>query len=387
MNKKRIYLDYASTTPLKKEVIKAMSNYWQKKFGNPSSLHSFGQEALKAISISREKIKRILQANTLNEIIFTSSATESNNLAIKGIAFYYYFFEKFIPHIITSSIEHPSVLEILADLEEIGVCQVSYLQPEKNSLIDPDKITKEIKENTVLITLHYVNSELGTIQKIKEIGSLLERINQNRKSKVYFHTDAAQAGFENLNIKKLKVDLMTISAHKIYGPKGIALLFKKNNVPVLRQISGSLQEYGLRAGTENVALIVGFAKALEIVNQNRKKINNRLKEIRNYFLEKIKKSNLKNKIFLNTLPKFSSPKILNLFFKNISSQELLIYLDKHNIAVSVGPACQSRASNFNYAVEQVYGPERSKNSLRISFGTETTKEEIDRVFDFLTKIL
>jgi len=387
MSKKRIYLDYAATTPVKKEVFEAMKDYWQKKFGNPSSLHSFGHEALKAISLSREKIKNILKADLTSEIIFTSSATESNNLAIKGIVFYYYFFEKFIPHIITSTIEHPSISEILTDLEEIKVCQVDYLKPEKNSLIDPVKIKEKIKENTILISLHYVNSELGTIQKIKNIGHLLEQINQSRKNKIYFHTDSAQAGFEDLNVKNLKVDLMTLSSHKIYGPKGIALLYKKNKVPLLRQISGSQQEYGLRGGTESVPLIVGFAKALEIANKNRKKINKKLNEIRNYFIEKIRKLNLNDKILVNTFIKLSSPKILNIFVKNKSAQEVLIFLDRHNIAVSLGPACKSRASNFNYVINEIYGQKRSKNSLRISFGIETTKKEIDILFDILNKIL
>jgi cysteine desulfurase len=382
---KKIYFDFASTTFVRDEVLEAMMPYFKENFGNPSSLHSFGQSALTGVDIAREKIKNILKAESLKEIIFTSSATESNNLAIKGLAFYFYFFKKIKPHFITSSIEHPSILEVMADLEEMGIIEVSYLKPEKNSLIDPEKIKNEIKDNTFLISLHYVNSELGTIQKIKEIAQILKEINQERKEKIYFHTDAAQAGFENLNVQDLGIDLMTLSSHKIYGPKGIALLYVKKGTPLVKLISGSEQEYNLRAGTEAVPLIVGFAKAMELVEEEKEKINNHLREIRDYFLSKIK--DFEGKIILNTIPEISSPKILNLYFPTKSSQELLIYLDTNGVAVSAGTACKSRANEPSYIVSDIYGQERSKNSLRFSFGITNKKEEIDYVIDLLKKFL
>ncbi len=382
---KKIYFDYASTTPVRKEVLEAMLPYFSEKFGNPSSLHSFGQEALKAIDESREKIRKILKADLLREIIFTSSATESNNLAIKGLVFYHYFFKKFKPHVITSSIEHPSVIEVLADLEEMGLCETTYLKPEKNSFIDLEKIKSSIKENTILISIHYVNSELGTIQRIKEIGQILEEINQNRRNKIYFHTDAAQAGFENLDVKELKVDLMTLSSHKIYGPKGIALLYVKLNTPLVRLISGSEQEYNLKAGTEAVPLIVGFAKAMELAFEEKEKINQHLKEIRDYLILRIKE--FSDKILINTPLDHSSFKILNLYFPTRLSQELLIYLDQKGIAVSAGTACQSRAHEPSYIVKDVYGEERSKKSLRFSFGIYNQKEEVDELFEALKNFL
>jgi cysteine desulfurase len=381
----KIYLDFASTTPVRNEVLEVMTPYFKENFGNPSSLHSFGQSALTGIDIAREKIKNILNAESLKEIIFTSSATESNNLAIKGLAFYFYFFKRIKPHFITSSIEHPSVLEVMADLEEMGIIEVSYIKPEKDSLIDPEKIKNEIRDNTFLVSLHYVNSELGTIQKIKEIAKILKEINKERKEKIYFHTDAAQAGFENLNVQDLGIDLMTLSSHKIYGPKGIALLYVKRGAPLVKLISGSEQEYNLRAGTEAVPLIVGFAKAMELVEEEREKINNHLREIRDYFISKIKY--FEGKIILNTIPEISSPKILNLYFPTRSSQELLIYLDTNGIAVSAGTACKSRANEPSYIVSDVYGKERSKNSLRFSFGITNKKEEIDCVIDLLKKFL
>jgi cysteine desulfurase len=381
---KKIYFDFASTTFVRDEVLEVMMPYFKENFGNPSSLHFFGQVALIAVDIAREKIKNTLKAESLKEIIFTSSATESNNLAIKGLAFYFYFFKKIKPHFITSSIEHPSVLEVMTDLEEMGIIEVSYLKPGKNSLIDPEKIKNEIRENTFLFSLHYVNSELGTIQKIKEISKILKEINKERKEKIYFHTDAAQAGFENLNVQDLDIDLMTLSSHKIYGSKGIALLYVKKGTPLVKLISGS-SRYNLRAGTEAVPLIVGFAKAMELVEEEKEKINNRLKEIRDYFLSKIK--DFKGKIILNTIPEISSPKILNLYFPTKSSQELLIYLDTNGVAVSAGTACQSRANEPSYIVSDIYGQERSKNSLRFSFGITNKKEEIDYVIDLLKKIL
>jgi cysteine desulfurase len=382
---KKIYLDFASTTFVKDEVLEAMMPYFKENFGNPSSLHSFGQKALTAIDEAREKIKNILNAEYLKEIIFTSSATESNNLVIKGLAFYYYFFKKIKPHFITSSIEHPSILEVMIDLEEMNIIETSYIKPEKNSLIDPNKIKNSIKENTVLVTIHYVNSELGTIQKIKEIAQILKEENQKRKEKIYFHTDAAQAGFENLNVQDLNVDLMTLSSHKIYGPKGIALLYIKKGIPLVRLISGSEQEYELRAGTQAVPLIVGFAKAMELVEKEKEEINNHLKEIRDYFISKIK--DFEGKIILNTIPEISSPKILNLYFPTKSSQELLIYLDINGVCVSAGTACKSRANEPSYIVGDVYGKERSKNSLRFSFGINTTKKDIDYTVDLLKKFL
>jgi cysteine desulfurase len=382
---KKIYFDFSSTTFVRDEVLEAMMPYFKENFGNPSSLHSFGQSALKGVDIAREKIKNILKAESLKEIIFTSSATESNNLAIKGLAFYFFFFRKIKPHFITSSVEHPSVLEVMVDLEEMGIIEVSYIKPEKNSLLDPEKIKNEIRDNTFLVSFHYVNSELGTIQKIKEISKILKEINKERKEKIYFHTDAAQAGFENLNVQDLGVDLMTLSSHKIYGPKGIALLYVRKGIPLVKLISGSNQEYNLRAGTEAVPLIVGFAKAMELVEKEKEKINNHLKEIRDYFISKIK--DFEGKIILNTVPEISSPKILNFYFPTKSSQELLIYLDTNGVAVSAGTACKSRANEPSYIVSDIYGKERSKNSLRFSFGITNKKEEIDYVIDLLKKFL
>lgn len=378
---KRIYFDYAATTPVIKPVLKAMFPYLSKKFGNPSSIHRWGQIATKAVDESRDVIKRILDANTTEEIIFTSSATESNNLAIKGLAFYSYFFKKTKGHFITSSIEHDSVLEIFKNLENLDIAEVTYVDPDQDGLINPNRVVAKIKENTILISLHYVNSEIGVIQKIKEIS---ENIKKNN-NKIFFHIDASQAGFENINVKFLNIDLMTLSSHKIYGPKGIALLYKKENVPLVEIISGSGQENGLRGGTEAVPLIVGFAKALEIVSLNKEKINKHLLKIRDYLLLKI--NDFHDKIITNNIPEISSTKILNLYFPTKTVQELLIYLDSCGIGVSSGTACQSRALKPSSVVAKLFSEERSKKSLRFSFGIFSTKGDIDILIGQLKKFL
>lgn len=378
---KRIYFDYAATTPVIKPVTKAMLSYLDKNFGNPSSLHWWGQTAAKAITESRETIKNILGANSDKEIIFTSSATESNNLAIKGLAFYSYYFRRTKGHFITSSIEHDSVLEIFRHLEDLNIAEVTYLDPGQNGLINPDEVITKIKENTILISFHYVNSETGVIQKIKEISEKIKKVND----KIYLHIDAAQAGFENLNVKFLNVDLITLSSHKIYGPKGIALLYRKENVPLVELISGSGQENGLRGGTEAVPLIVGFAKALEIVSLNREKINKHLAKIRDYLLLKLDKFG--GKIMLNSIPEISSTKILNLYFPTKTSQELIIYLDSCGIGVSSGTACQSRALKPSSVITKLFSEKRARKSLRFSFGIFNSKRDIDILIGRLKKFL
>mgnify|MGYP000023543544 CR=1 FL=1 len=385
--KKLIYLDYAATTPVSNEVFKAMKIYFLKEYGNPSSLHLLGQKALKAIDFSRNNIKELTSADYFREIIFTSSATESNNLAIKGLATYYFFRLKLKPHIISSSIEHPSVLEALKDLEKLGLIEYSLAKPEKTGLINIDNILNLIKENTILITLHYVNSELGIVQNIKELGKKLEEINKNRDIKIIFHTDAAQAPLtEDISIKNLRVDMMTLSSHKIYGPKGIACLYKKENIILERIISGSEQEFELRPGTENVPLIVGFSKALEMVVKNREKNRKYLEDLRNYFLQKLKEGKIAFDI--NGDIHFTTPKILNLYFPQKTAQEILIYLDSKKIMVSPGMACKARALTPSYIMEEIYPhSDRAYKSVRFSFGLETKKKDLDYVVKALKKFL
>lgn len=385
---KEVYLDYAATTPLRKEVKEEMEKYFSEIFANPVSLHSFGQRSLKAIDESRGKIKEILNAESYREIIFTASSTEANNYALKGLIFYFYFKKGYKKsHIITSSIEHPSILDTLADLEDLEIIEVTYLKPKEDGLIEAQEVISQIRENTILITLHYINSELGNREPVERIGEILEKINKERKEKIFYHLDSAQAGLtENLNVKDLKCDLMTLSSHKIYGPKGIACLYIKSGTPILRLISGSGHEFDLRGGTEAVPLIVGFAKAMELAFNEREKNIKHFKEIRDYFLQRLKEENISFEV--NTNLNHSSPKILNLYFPQKLSQEIFLYLDFNKIYVSPGTACKSRSPEPSYMVAEVFrNKERAKRSLRFSFGLETTKEDIDYVVYVLKKFL
>jgi len=385
---REVYLDYAATTPLRKEAKEAMEIYFQEIFANPVSLHSFGQKALKAVDEARNKIKEILNADDFREIIFTASSTEANNYALKGLVFYFYFKANYKKvHVITSSIEHPSILDPLADLENLEIAEVIYLPPDKDGLINPQLIIDNLQENTALVSLHYINSELGNRQKVEEIGNLLEKINNQREKKIFYHLDAAQAGLtEDLDVKKLKCDLMTLSSHKIYGPKGIAALYLKLGTPLLRLISGSGHEFDLRGGTEAVPLIVGFAKAFELAYQEKEKNKNHFKEIRDYFLKKLQEEKITFEV--NTNLQNSSPKILNLYFASKTAEEIFLYLDLNGVYVSPGTACKSRSAEPSYMVAEVFrSKERAKKSLRFSFGLETTFEDIDYLVSLLKKIL
>ena len=382
---KYIYLDYAATTPVDERVLLAMMPYFKDKFGNPVSLHKIGQEALMAVDFARDTIKKFINAESLREIIFTGSATESNNLAIKGIAFYYFFKKKIKPHLVTTSIEHSSVGNVMKDLFELGIAEIDFLIPDRKGLVNVDDLKNLIKEETCLVSIHHVNSEIGTIQDIKTFGEVIKKINEGRKNKIFFHVDAAQSGLtEKIDVKDFNVDLLTLSSHKMYGPKGVAILYVKEGTPLINLFSGGEQEYGLRAGTHAVPLIVGFAKAVEIIEEEREKIVNHLKEIRNYFMEKMKNLNVE----FNTDPSVSTPKIFNIYFPTKEAQDVLIYLDQNNIGISPGTACTARAMKASKVVSEVFrDPKRGKHSVRFSFGKETTKEEIDYVVDVLKRFV
>ena len=378
------YFDFASTTPIDKKVFDEMKKYFCEEFGNPSSLHRLGQNALEAVDVAREKIKNIIEADSVNEIIFTSSATESNNLIIKGISFDYFFKKGNKSHIISSEIEHPSIIEPLKNLEKFGIAEISLIKPEKSGLIEWRSVNKTIKENTILISLHYVNSEIGVIQSITDIAKEIKKINESRAEKIIFHIDASQSLTEDISVKNLGVDAMTLSGHKIYGPKGIGLLYKKENIKIENLISGSGQEFELRAGTENVAGIVGLAKALEIIKDEKIEIKNKLNYLRNYFLERLNESKIEFEI--NGVLNYLSLKILNIYFKNTDAQDLLMYLGQNALYVSAGMACKSRALIPNSVVNILYDETRAKKSVRFSFGKDTTKEEIDYLVEILTRL-
>ena len=385
----KIYLDYAAAAPVDKEVFKAMMPYFSEKFGNPSSIHSFGQEAIAAIDKAREKIARYFSCD-FGEIIFTGSATESNNLAIKGLVHEHCGRNTHeMAHIITTKIEHESVLEPLKELEGAGY-EVTYLPVSKEGLIKVSDLEKSIKDNTVLISIIYANNEIGTIQPIKELGKLLEKINKKRKEnglpKIYFHTDAVQAlNYLECRPDWLKVDLLTFSGHKIYGPKGIGGLYIRKGAPLSPIISGGGQEFGLRSGTENVSSIVGLAKAVELAFRNKDKNYKKVLDLRNQMLADIIKYS-GGIVKLNGSSKNCLPNILNLRFSGLSNETLIVALDQAGVAVSAGSACSGRALSASHVLTAMgLSPKQAKESVRISLGKNTTKQEIKKAAEIINK--
>ncbi|GMX58919.1 MAG: cysteine desulfurase NifS [Candidatus Microsyncoccus archaeolyticus] len=354
---KRIYLDNAATTKVDKRVLKAMMPYFSNKYGNPMSLHSFGREALKGVEEARGKIARFFNCEK-EEIYFTSGATESNNWVIKGVV---KASKEKNPHIITSSIEHHCILEACREVS----AEVTYIKPDKNGIVSSKDIEKAIKKNTILISIMYVNNEIGTVQPIKEISKI--------KGKALFHTDATQAiNYFDCDVKKLGVDLLSMSGHKIYGPKGVGLLYIKKDSKIYSIQQGGSQELDLRAGTHNVSGIVGLGKAIEII----KKDNKDILDLRNYLISRILKEIQGSK--LNGSLKHRSPNNANFTFKNIEGESLLFLLDKEGIACSTGSACSSGSLEPSHVLIAIgLSQEESHGSLRITLSKETTKKELD----------
>ena len=380
---RKIYLDYAASTPMDEEVMREMMPYFSKKFGNPSSIHQFGQEALEAVDKARQQISDFLSCNS-SEIIFTSGATESNNMTIKGIIK-----ESDIknPHLITSVIEHHCVLNSCKAVEEEGT-EVTYLKINKDGSIDLENLKKAIKENTILISIMYANNEVGTIEPIAEIGKLLKEINlereKNKLPKVYFHTDAVQAiNYLDCNVNNLGVDLLSLSGHKIYGPKGVGALYIRQGTKIKKLQQGGEQENNLRAGTHNVPGIVGLGKAISLIPEHRKKTGE-IKKLRDYLVNEILK-NIPNSQ-LNGSKEFRLPHNANISFKGIEGESLLMMLDQEGIAISTGSACSSASLKPSHVLTAMrIPPELSHSSIRFTLGKDTTKEELDFVLKVLVE--
>jgi cysteine desulfurase len=376
-----IYLDNASTTAVDKNVLKRMIPFFNEKYGNPSSIHYLGQEALEAVDESKEIISKFLNCRA-EEVFFTSSATESNNLAIKGILEGL----DFKPHIITSLIEHPSVMEVCKYLEEIGKAEVSYIRPNKEGIVSVEDIKKEIKDNTVLVSIMYANNEIGTIQNISEIGKLIKETNTNRKNGIIFHTDAVQAGaYLNCDVQELGVDLLTLSGHKMYAPKGVSILFIKEGTKIKPVTHGGGQEMGLRSGTYNVPLIVGMGAAVEEIEKNKDRILE-MKKLRDYLIDQIEKKI--ELVSLNGSKEQRLPNNVNFNFKGVEGESIVISLNQEGIMTSSGSACASKklkASGVLLAIG--IKQEDAHGSLRITLGRYTTKKEIDSFLKVLPKII
>lgn len=384
---KSIYLDYAATTPVDKRVAKIMQNFLNKVYGNPGSLHKAGREAKMAIFKAKKTIAQILNCKS-EEIIFTGSGTESDNLAIFGVARAN---KNFGNHVITSTIEHHAVLRPFEQLEKEGF-KTSFLRVDEFGLLDPDFVKKEVTDSTILVSVMYANNEIGTIQPIEKIAEIInsireDRIKRNIKTPILFHTDACQAaGYLYLDVKKLGVDMLTINGSKIYGPKGVGLLYIKAGTKIEPMIFGGGQENGNRSGTENVAGIVGFAEALKIVSQKRKKELLRLTKLRDYFIEELFKKI--SKIVLNGHAQKRLPNNINVSVLDIEGEAMLLWLDKYGVFVSTGSACDSQSLDPSHVILALSRPyEYANGNIRFTLGKDTTKKNIDFVLKVFPKIV
>lgn len=371
-----VYLDNAATTKLDENVLEKMMPYLKDQYGNASSIYKLGRDSRKAIEESREQIAKVLNCKA-SEIYFTAGGSESDNTAIKGIARAN---KKNGNHIITSKIEHPAVLETCKHLEKEGF-EISYISVDENGIIDLDELKKAIRPTTILITIMFANNEIGTIQPVDEIGKI------SKEHNIYFHTDAVQAvGSLEIDVQKLNIDSLSLSGHKIYGPKGVGALYVKTGVPFEKIISGGHQERNKRAGTENVSGIVGLGKAIELSYDNLEENNKKIKELRDYYIEQVKQHIQYIKIngdMQNRLPGNS-----NISFRFIEGEGLLLNLDLKGIYASSGSACTSGSLDPSHVLLAIGLPhEIAHGSLRISIGKYNTKEEIDYLVKNLIEIV
>jgi len=373
---KRIYLDYAATTPTDPEVVKAMEPYFFEKFGNPSSIHAFGQEAKSAIEDSREKLASFLGAKA-EEIIFTSGGTESDNFAIEGVA---YALEKKGNHIITTAIEHHAITEPCKFLEKRGF-KVTYVGVDKYGLVNPGDIRKAITDKTILISVMHANNEIGTIQPIAKIGEIA-------KSKgIYFHTDAVQTvGHIPVNVDELNVDLLSLSAHKFYGPKGVGALYIRKGTRIERFLHGGDQEKGRRASTHNTSGIVGLGRAIELCQVKMEGEAKFQITWRDRLIQEIPKSI--SEVYLNGHPAQRLPNNINFSIKYIEGESVLLNLDMLGIAASTGSACTSSSLEPSYVLLAIgLSPEIAHGSLRLSLGRWTKEEDVAYLLEHLPKIV
>lgn len=360
------YFDNAATTKVKEEVFNEMLPYYSIQYGNPSSLYTIGRYTKRAIEKARKQVANLINCNS-NEIYFTGSGTESDNTALKGIA---YANKVKGNHIITSKIEHPAILNTCRTLEKQGF-KVSYINVDKDGIINIQELVNSITKDTILISVMFANNEIGTIEPIEKISAIAKKYN------IIFHTDAVQAvGNVPIDVKSLGIDLLSLSGHKINGPKGVGALYVKTGINFDRIMDGGGQEKKKRSGTENVAGIVGLGKAAEISQKNMQKHINKLLDLREYFIKQIEEKIPEAK--LNGSRKGRLPGNTNFSFKNIDGQTLLLKLDEKGICVSSGSACSAGNSNPSHVLVAIgASKEWAKGTIRVTFGEENTKEEID----------
>lgn len=392
--KSRIYLDYAATTPVDEKVLATMLPYFDVYFGNAASIHGFGREAKDAVDKSRE-IAAMQLGCEKRGVIFTSGATESNNLAVKGVLYAMRSLKKYQGrkfHFITTNIEHHCVLDSFTSIKEEfpEEAEVTYLEVDKDGLINPEDVRSAIKENTVLISIMFVNNEIGTVEPLKEIGAIIADIRKTRGRDdlpLYFHSDATQAfSYFDCNMEKLGLDMVTLSAHKIYGPKGAGLLGVKKGTILKAVQHGGGQESNLRSGTLNVPGIVGLGSALELASIEREKLVPKLQELRDYFIKKVE-AEIEDAVF-NGSRESRSPNNANFSFSGAEGESVVLMLDQAGVAVSTGSACSSGSLAPSHVQMALSGDHlRAHSSIRFSLGKFTTKEELDYTVDKLKNII
>ncbi len=372
-----IYMDHSATTPVDPRVVEAMLPYFIEIYGNSASIHRFGRAAAKALEESRRTVAAILGCHP-TEIVFTGSGTESDNLALRGVAFAQRRAGRG-NHIIVSSVEHHAVLNTARQLEEVFGFEVTYLPVDEYGMVNPEDVGRAIRKDTILISVMYANNEVGTIQPIAEIARIA------RAKGIPFHTDAVQAGgMLDLDVGRLGVDLLTLSAHKFYGPKGVGVLYIRQGVPYLPTLTGGGHERGRRAGTVNVAGIVGLATALRLAQESRESENARLRRLRDRLIQGILKRVPDAR--LTGHPTERLPHHASFVFKGINGEELLLALDVEGIAASTGSACTSgRPEPSEVVLAMGFPHEWAVGSLRLTLGKSNTDEDIDVVLEVLPR--
>ncbi len=379
MSKREIYLDHASTTYLNEEVLKAMLPYFSEKYGNAESPHIKGKEALIAIDDAKETVAKYLNCKS-SELTFTGSATEANNLAIFGLAKAAQKTSHQPLHIITSAIEHSSILAPLEELQKQGF-QITYLPVDDQGLINPADLEKAIRTNTILVSIIYANNEIGTIQPISELGAIC------KKHQIPFHSDSCQAACAlPLDTQILNVDLMTLNGSKIYGPKGIGLLYHRQTLKLEPLIYGGQQQKGLRSGTQDTPSIVGFTKALELAQENCEREKERLKKLKNQLID-----GLLQKIpntYLNGHPQNRLANNINVTFQGIDAKQLILHLDTLGVYVSSGSACGGKKDQPSHVLQAIGLSESNLNStIRISLGKKNSQADIDYLLEILPPLI
>jgi cysteine desulfurase len=374
---KRIYLDHAATTPVDPEVLQAMIPYFTESFGNPSSIHSFGRENRKAIEDSRAIVAKELGANDPSEIVFTGCGSESDNMAIKGIASAYHDKGN---HIITSAIEHHAIFDTCKYLEKQGF-KITYVPVNAAGLVNPQDVINSLTDKTILVSIMHANNEVGTIQPIAEIGKLL------RERKILFHTDAVQSvGSIPVNVDDLSVDMLSLAAHKLYGPKGVGVLYIRKGVRIHPLIHGGGQERNRRAGTENIAGIVGLAKALQLANQNLAANQAKISGLRDYLIDTVLQRFEHVRLNGDRIQRL--PGNVNFSFEYIEGESLLLNLDLKGVAASSGSACTSGSLEPSHVLLGMgICHEIAHGSLRLTLGKSNTKEELDYLLEVLPEIV